>query len=657
MNEAAQLQRIQTLAANGALDDALKACSAAVRTQPKNLEFLYLKATLHGMRGETEQARQYFRRVLKHAPNHAVTHHALGSVLQSEGRLQEAVQCFRKAVQLQPDFTKARNDLGVANQLLGRLDEAAASYRAVLAQQPGHALTWYNLGCVLQQQDNPGEAERCLREALRLKPDFAEAHNSLGITLQATDRTTEAETHYQSALRIRPGYLDALLNLGGLLTSEPYRPEEAARCFESALATDPNNAKGHYGLGNALRECGHIEKALASYQRCLALDPGNQDAIAKIAGVKERQGDYQGAFALLEPLLQDTRNSEIAIAFAAIARYLERETEAISLLERLLDDSGMSEVQKMNLHFALGELYNRQAGYAQAFNHFSAGNQQKGMVFDADEYSRIIDSIITTYSADKLPELAQGNPVSRQPVFIVGMPRSGTTLTEQILSGHPQLQAAGELNEINAFAVRMHERLPADKPYPACAASLTRRHIEHFVHDYLEALPVEGKARPVFTDKLPHNFLHLGLIQQLFPNARIVHCVRDPRATCLSCYFLDFHGLHPYAYDLTSLGRYYKLYERLMAHWQTVLDLPIHTLHYEHLVTDQAQETRRLLEFCGLDWDERCLDFHRSQRYANTASYAQVRQPLYRSALEHWKHYEPWLGPLMEALESENKGP
>jgi len=656
MNEAAQLQRIQTLAANGALDEALSECSAAVKAHPKNLEFLYLKATLHGMRGEAEQAQRYFRRILKRAPNHAITHHALGSVLQTGGRLQEAIECFRKAIQLQPDFAKARNDLGVANQLLGRLDEAAASYRAALTLQPGHALTWYNLGCVLQQQDKPGEAERYLREALRLEPHFAEAYNTLGSALQAAGRTAEAETHYQSALKARPGYVDALLNLGSLFMSTPFRPEEAVRYFESALAAEPNNARACFGLGNALHECSRVEEALTNYSRCLALNPDNHEATAKIAGLKEQQGDHEGACVLLEPLLQDTRNSEVAIAFAAVARHLGRETEAIALLKRLLDSDDFPQEQQMNMRFTLGGLYDRQGKYDRAFENFRTGNELKNMAFDFEGYRRIVHDIIATYSADNLPKLMQGNDAGRQPVFIVGMPRSGTTLTEQILSGHPQLQAAGELNEVNAFAVHLHEKLSADKPYPACVPLLSRDHIERFARDYLKALPVEGSERPLFTDKLPHNFLHLGLIQQIFPNARIVHCARNPSATCLSCYFRDFHGEHPYAYDLASLGRYYQLYEQLMAHWQAVLDLPIHTLHYEHLVSDQEQETRRLLEFCGLDWDERCLDFHRSQRFVNTASYAQVRQPLYRSALEHWKHYERYLGPLTEALGSENKG-
>ncbi len=647
---ASGIRLVQQLAARGALVEAQEKCARLLRAHPGNLELLSMAGTLHGMRGETRQAIDIFQKILKKAPDHAATHHSLGAALQAEGRLPDAARCYRKALHLQPGFTRAHNDLGVVNQLMGKLTEAAASYRAALAQQPGLALTWYNLGCVLQKLDKLDEAERCLLRALELKPGFPEALNTLGITLQSMKRNQEAASRYQAAIDMRPGYVDALINLGSISLSTPFQPEKAIDCFQAAARSDPGNSRAFLGLGNALRECGRVDEALSSYEQCLRLEPGNPDIVAKIASIKEQQGRHQEAFELLSPFLSRAGNSEIATSFAAVSRNLGRETEAIEMLERCLADKDTATQERVSLHFTLGDLYDKTGQYDAAFGHFRAGNELKGVVFDAESHGRILENIKTVFNREQLAELPRLGKGARRPIFIVGMPRSGTTLTEQILGRHPRVQAAGEMNEINAFAVRLHETLGAKQAYPACVPLLEKKHLERFLQEYLSALPETDRDRPLFTDKLPHNFLHLGLIRQLFPEARVVHCVRDPRATCLSCYFRDFHGEHPYAYDLSALGRYYRMYQQLMAHWEDVLDIPIHTLRYEALVVDQEQETRRLLEFCGLEWDERCLDFHNSGRFVNTASYAQVRQPMYRSGMEHWKHYQHHLGSLIDAL-------
>jgi hypothetical protein len=237
------------------------------------------------------------------------------------------------------------------------------------------------------------------------------------------------------------------------------------------------------------------------------------------------------------------------------------------------------------------------------------------------------------------------------------MPRSGTSLAEQILSAHPDVQAAGELTTVNRLAAHLHETTQTHKPYPECALHLTQDHLALLAETYLADLPADGKDKAFFSDKMPHNFLHLGLIQQIFPNARIVHCTRDARDTCFSCYSFDFNGEHPYAYDLTSLGKFYMQYLRIMEHWQAVLDIPIYNLDYEQLVRDQEKETRLLLDFCGLDWNDSCLQFHTSTRFVRTSSYDQVRRPMYSSSIGRWKNYEKHLEPLLQVLEKTKHPP
>ena len=649
----AHLGLANALYARGRLQEALAACEQAILLRPDTVDILLLKSTLLGMLGHTSDAIQAIQRALELAPRHAVAHHGLGALLQQANRLEEAVACYRKAIEYRPDYLQAQNDLGVACQMLGRHTQAIASYREVIRRQPGHVLAWYNLGNILRELDDLEEAERCLRKAVHLNTRFIEAYNTLGLVMQAQKRIDEAASQFRSALDIKPDYFDALINLGNLYIYQLANPQQARCCFEHAVAVNGESAKAHYALGNALRECGDNEGAVTCYERALAIDPSWTDAIAKIASIREQEGAHEQALFLLQPLMMQNPGTEAVIAFAASSRHTRREDDAILFLEAALQENSRPAVELMNLHFTLGEMYDRTGRYDQAFEHFAAANRSKDVDFHLPTYIHLFTSLITAYSEEKLPLTAQAATRERQPLFILGMPRSGTSLTEQILACHPDVQAGGEINTFNELAVRLYHEPHKGKTYPESAALLTSETLDNIARHYIQQLPAEGADKPFFTDKMPHNFLHIGLIRQVFPNARIIHCVRDPRDTCLSCYFSDFHGEHPYAYDLAALGQYYRLYRQIMRHWQSVSGLPFHTLEYEQLVNDQESESRRLLEFCGLDWDARCLEFHRSGRFVQTASYNQVRQPMYRSSLARWKRYERHIGPLLHALEPE----
>jgi hypothetical protein len=235
-------------------------------------------------------------------------------------------------------------------------------------------------------------------------------------------------------------------------------------------------------------------------------------------------------------------------------------------------------------------------------------------------------------------------------VFIVGMVRSGTSLVEQILSSHPDVHGAGELPDIIQITNGLQDFLGASAPYPECLSLLKQEHLDALAQHYLEHLKqISPDARRV-VDKMPGNFMHLGLIEMLFPEARVIHCMRDPVDTCLSAYFQDFSRSHPYAYDLSNLGAFYRAYLKVMAHWRKILRLPLFELQYEDLIANQEQVSRALIEFCGLEWDDRCLQFHETQRFVGTASYDQVNRPLYKQSVARWKRYERHLGPLLAAL-------
>ncbi len=639
-----------TLYAQGRLQEALATCEQADTLRPDTVDVLMLKGTLQGLLGHSASAMQDLQRVLKLAPRHAIAHHELGSLLQKDNQPEAARECYLKAIEFQPDHQSARNNLGTVCQILGQHEQAEEAYREVVRQQSDSALAWYNLGSVLRELEELTEAEYCLREAIRLNGRFIEAHNTLGLVIQAQKRADEAVTHFRSALDIKPDYLDAHINLGNLYISQLAKPQAARRCFEAVVAAEKDNPKAHYGLGNALRECGDNEGAVACYEQALAIDPSWTDAIAKIACIREQEGAHEQALSLLQPLLTQNPDTKVVIAFATISRHVRREGEAIALLETALEDSSRPQIELMSLHFALAEIYDRVGQYGLAFKHFEAANKAKDIDFNLPTYTRLFESLMTAYSAERLPLIPQADPQERQPLFILGMPRSGTSLVEQILACHPDVQATGEQSTFHDLAVKLDREPYLGIPYPESIARFSNETLDDFARRYIDKLPTEDADKPFFTDKMPQNFLHIGLIQQVFPNARIIHCVRDARDTCLSCYFNDFQGAHSYAYDLVTLGQYYRLYQKIMEHWQSVPGLPFHTLAYEQLVSNQEIETRRLLGFCGLDWDAHCLEFHNSGRYVETVSYNQVRQPMYRSSLSRWKRYEQHIGPLLSAL-------
>jgi hypothetical protein len=302
------------------------------------------------------------------------------------------------------------------------------------------------------------------------------------------------------------------------------------------------------------------------------------------------------------------------------------------------------------LHLTLGKLYDRLGDYDKAFEHVQRGNEQRACKFDMNEFVASIQALIDAYSPRFMATAPRSGITSERPVFIVGMPRSGTTLTEQILARHPDVYGAGELSNINRIPSLLGTLLGGNTIYPYNITGLTTEILNTLGRQYLDFLDTLDRSAKRVTDKMPHNFMAMGLIALLFPRARIVHCRRDPRDNCLSIYFQNFSDMHTYSNSLADIGLYYRHYEKLTAHFRRVVDIPILEFQYEELVADQEGMTRKLVEFAGLPWDERCLQFHEADRFVATPSYDQVSRPLYSSSTGRWKRYEKHLGPLLEAL-------
>lgn len=366
-----------------------------------------------------------------------------------------------------------------------------------------------------------------------------------------------------------------------------------------------------------------------------------------MATLLERLGQHEEAHEIISRLISGgPPNTALAVAYAAVSRHCGEEAEAVSLIDRLFAAGKLSSMQQLELHFAAGGLLDDLGLFDRAFPHYEKGNALAPRRYSAEADRNYFDGIMRDYSLECMKQAPRSRLRTEKPVFIVGMPRSGTSLVEQILASHPRVHGAGELRSMQRISEEIAAKLHAQGA--GCASDLEQSTVDALAGEqlaYLESLAPAGVAR--ISDKMPHNFLHLGLIKLLFPEARIIHCERDPLDTCLSIYFQYFGGSNEYAYSLNSLGEHYCRYRALMAHWKA-LGIEMYTVCYEELVSEPENIIQELIAFLGLEWDARCLDFHKSSRQTLTASYGQVRNPIHTGSIGRWKRYEKHLQPLVD---------
>ncbi len=513
-----------------------------------------------------------------------------------------------------------RNKKKKAHELIakGRHSDALVILEMICNKDRQDADAWLNLGTIRRMRSEFTKARECFEHVVRLKPDSAEAYINLANILGSLGRFQESISAYQKALEIKP---------------------------------DDLTVQGY--LNATLSRLGKLDEAIAGYDRMLVLSPDNPRIISSKVHALEKKGDKKQAYELLKPFIKlYSDNPDIAVAFAAVCNEVGRHDDATRMLETIVDNPQIELQQDMasEVHFALGKLYEGVANYQKAFSHYLEANMVKGRTFDVGKFTRNIDAVIKTFSAEALMRAPSSTIPTDSAIFIIGMPRSGTSLVEQILASHPDVAAAGELYDIFNLAKEITNLVYSRKPYPVYLDDLTIEICNSIAQCYLDRLDEISSTSRYVTNKMPQNFLILGLISILFPQARIIHCQRDPRDTCISCLFQNFTQGHEYACSLETLGGYYRQYEKLMEHWGNVIDRPVFTIKYEELVTDQENQTRRLLEFLDLPWNEACLDFYTNERVVPTASYDQVRQPIYDKSVGRWKHYAPFLQPLLKAL-------
>jgi tetratricopeptide (TPR) repeat protein len=595
--------------------------------------------------GELAGADALYQAVPQSYPRYADALNLRGLLRLQQGRPADAVGFFTEALNAQPANATLWSSLGLAQSGSGNCAAALASFDRALALKPDYAEALNSRGNVLRELRRPEEALGSYDHALALKPDFAEAFNNRGNALRDLRRPEDALASYDAALALSPTHVEAIINRGNALR-DLRRPGEALACYDRALLLRPSSAEAHNNRGNALRDLARTDEALASYEKAIAFNSDYALAHDNKAVALIELGRFDDAGDAIETSL-DLAPTVIHAYYdlTLLPRCWSLDQPHLRAMERLAQDmASLSRTEQIELHFALAKALDRAGAPERAFPHLLAGNTLKRRQIDYDEAAALgaLDRVRATYTAERIRRGADRGAASDVPVFILGMPRSGTTLVEQILASHPAVFGAGEIEDFTTAAA----------PFGAEAiAQASDEDLHRIGTVYLDRIRTLAPSAARITNKTPENFRLAGLIHLALPNARIIHTRRDPVDTCLSCFCQLFAGDLRYTYGLDELGRYYRAYDALMAHWRAVLPpAAFLEVQYESVVADLEGEARRIVSHCGLDWDPRCLDFHRTQRPVRTASMAQVRHPLYRHSVGHWRVYERFLDPLLDAL-------
>jgi tetratricopeptide (TPR) repeat protein len=568
------------------------------------------------------------------------------------GRLAEARAMCLHVLAARPDEPKALHILGLVAQQSGNFAEAIEHLERAVEHAPDVALYHASLGEAYRLAARTQEAITHARRALELKPDYAEALGNLALAMANLERLDEATALLRRAIAIEPQHPDLHLRLGFVLVSQS-RFEEAQAALQQVLVLCPISHDAYNLLGRVAFMRGALELAQAHYRRALELKPDFADACSGVGHALYALGRFnEAADAYLRALALDPNNPRFHLNLAATKTFAEGDPQ-LAAMQALERSDRLPDSERLFLQFALGKVYADLNDHARSFEHWLRGNALKRAQIRYDEAATLalLARIEAIFTPALLKKKARHGERSHLPVFVVGMPRSGTSLAEQILASHPLVFGAGELPTLEEAigAVRASCDL---LPYPDWVPALEGARIKQIGTRYLaqvRRLSPAGKTR--VTDKMPSNYLLIGIIHLALPNARIIHTVRDPVDTCISCFSRLFTSEHNYTYDLAELGRYYRGYQKLMAHWHRVLPPGrILDVRYEELVADLERAARRIITHCGLDWEPRCLAFHRTQRPVFTPSAMEVRQPIYTSSIGRRRFYEPFLGPLLAAL-------
>jgi len=631
---------------------AAREAAEILKAHPGHPAATLLLGTAHRSCGDPQAAAAVFAHLAAAQPDSALIQLELGRTLAAQGRDTDALTALTRAVELEPDLAEAWRELSATHAARGdtaacdvayahfnrlalpsqhlaeagvalannRLAAAESLLRRQLAHSPQDVAAMRMLAQIAAEREDYAQAERLLQECLRLAPGYSQARFDIARILHSQQKAAPILPLLERLLALEPQSLRyrtlqaAAYNLLG-------QNERSTQILSGLLAEFPGNELVWLYYGHALRTAGHLDQAIVAYRKSTDLKPEFGEAWFSLANLKTLRFSA----------------GDVAAMQAQLAR------------EDLKDND------RLQFEFALGKALEDAGEFAASFAHYARGNalRRAAVVYDPDSVTQLVQRTQTLYTQEFFTARAGFGSQAPDPIFIVGLPRSGSTLIEQILASHSQVEGTRELPDIPGFALELGalERAGVPPAYPQSVARLTQTQVTSLGERYLaQTRPHRLLGRPRFIDKMPINFFHIGLIHLMLPNARIIDARRSPLACCFSNFKQHFQTGLWFSYSLEDIGHYYRDYARLMAHFDAVLPGRIHRVGYEDLVADLEGEVRRLLEYCGLPFEEQCLRFHETRRVVQTASSEQVRRPLYAEGIDQWRNFEPWLGPLKDAL-------
>ena len=611
-------------------------------------------------KGDLEGAEAGFRAALEADSDHPDALVLLGALLQKTKRAREAVGLIERAIEVAPEKGRKpdpswRVALSFAKRDAGDSEGALEDIEALLKLSPGTKELVFLRAELLQRLERHEEAIEDYRKFLGQVPNSSQALNNLGISLKAVDRLKDAFDAYRKALELRPNYTQAMVNVGQML-SDMGQMEAAIAQLRKACALDPDDRKAENALVDALHMGDQAAEAERLAEKIYERDPDDVQAMIQLGNIRMVMGKRDDAVKLARKAHEMAPRAPGGLSLLAEADREADPGELLAEIDSLLEE-GQGFKHRTGLNFSAAKLCEKLKRHEEAFAHYVEGNaarkeelERLEKYYDPEQFERRIGRLIELFDRERCA--GPGGSSSELPILIVGMPRSGTSLTEQILASHSRVVGAGELKEIGqimGWLTRAHD-YPKDLPLDA---------LKEAAAGYLKYAGKIGRGAARVTDKMPGNFMNVGLITRMFPKARIIHCRRDPMDNCLSCFAQNFRadGLN-WSTDLVDMGHQYCQYRRIMAHWRAVLPAGrMLEIDYEDTVADLEGQARKMIEFCGLEWEDSCLEFHKTERAVSTASREQVRNPIYNSSVGRWKRYGEGVMPLVESLTACGCGP
>jgi len=604
----------------------------------------------HHKAGRMDEAEAAYRSLLKKVPHQANALHLLGLIESQRGRPARGVELISEALPALERSPQIHHDLGGALRLCGRREEAVAKFRDALAIKADYVEAHIALGSTLGEMGNFEAAISHCRAAIAIEPTNLNARLTLAAALQGAKCMPEAAEAWREIIALKPDRAESYAQLGVQLV-DLHLLKEAIYCQDQALALEPANAHFHCGKGSMLLRLYYGEAAEACFRRAIELSPDSKDAWAGLSWALRLLGRFDEADDCLERLLELDPSDVRAVRHVPATGGQNRGPENIDELVAVFENVANKPFDRITAGFTVGRLLHDAGRYDEAFEAYTSANRvarenwpAKADGFNAEAFAKSTDALIASNTPETLAEAVKTGNISEMPVFIVGMPRSGTTLVEQICASHSRVFGAGERNDIGALAAELQRERRDGGDLQLAARKAADAHIVRLHRLARDASRV--------VDKMPDNMILIGLITRLFPRARIIYCSRDPRDISLSCFFQVFvEGAQHFSYDLADCGKRCVQVRRLADHWLKLLPHHMIEVNYETLVGDLEGESRRIIEFLGLEWESSCLDFHETERTVATVSHWQVRQPIYSSSIGRWRKYEQHLGPLFAALE------